>query len=64
VAPRDHSDGPSAAEEGNLVERLRAGDEQAFEALVECCSGTMLAIAGSLRDDARRDAPALAVCDA
>jgi RNA polymerase sigma-70 factor, ECF subfamily len=33
------------AEEAELVARLRAGDEQAFEGLVERYHGTMLAIA-------------------
>jgi RNA polymerase sigma-70 factor, ECF subfamily len=34
-----------AAEEAELLARLRAGDEQAFEALVERYYGTMLAVA-------------------
>jgi RNA polymerase sigma-70 factor (ECF subfamily) len=34
-----------AAEESGLLERLRAGDERAFEALVESHHGTMIAVA-------------------
>jgi RNA polymerase sigma-70 factor (ECF subfamily) len=37
----------AAAEEGELVARLRAGDERAFEALVDSYQGTMLAVARS-----------------
>lgn len=36
---------PSASDEADLVARLRAGDERAFEALVERHYGTMLAVA-------------------
>ena len=36
---------PSASEEADLVARLRAGDERAFEALVERHYGMMLAVA-------------------
>jgi RNA polymerase sigma-70 factor, ECF subfamily len=35
----------AAAEEADLVARLRAGDEQAFESLVEAYHGTTLAVA-------------------
>ena len=37
--------GSAAAEEAELVARLRAGDEKAFEALVEQHYGTMLSVA-------------------
>lgn len=36
---------PSASDEADLVARLRAGDERAFETLVERHYGTMLAVA-------------------
>jgi RNA polymerase sigma-70 factor, ECF subfamily len=36
---------PAAAEEANLLARLRAGDERAFESLVESYHGTMMAVA-------------------
>jgi RNA polymerase sigma-70 factor, ECF subfamily len=35
----------AAADEAELLARLRAGDEQAFESLVEAYHGTMLAVA-------------------
>ena len=37
--------GAAAAEEGGLLARLRAGDERAFESLVEGHHGAMLAVA-------------------
>jgi RNA polymerase sigma-70 factor (ECF subfamily) len=37
--------GAAASEEAELVERLRAGDERAFESLVESYHGTMIGVA-------------------
>jgi len=41
----DRPSSAAAAEEAELVARLRAGDEQAFESLVEAYHGTMLSVA-------------------
>jgi RNA polymerase sigma-70 factor, ECF subfamily len=41
----DHTSSATAAEEAELVARLRAGDEQAFESLVEAYHGTMMSVA-------------------
>jgi RNA polymerase sigma-70 factor (ECF subfamily) len=41
----DQRTGTAASEEAQLVARLRSGDEQAFESLVERYYGTMLAVA-------------------
>ena len=35
----------AASEEAELLARLRAGDERAFESLVDSCHGTMIAVA-------------------
>jgi RNA polymerase sigma-70 factor (ECF subfamily) len=43
---QDQPPGTAAAEEGEQVERLRAGDEAAFRALVERHHGTMISVAG------------------
>ena len=45
---------PAATAESELLARLRAGDEQAFEALVASLYGTMLTVARSLREGPRR----------
>jgi RNA polymerase sigma-70 factor, ECF subfamily len=47
VAPvqQEPTSSAAAAEEAQLLARLRAGDEQAFESLVESYHGTMLAVA-------------------
>jgi RNA polymerase sigma-70 factor (ECF subfamily) len=41
----DDATGAAAAEEADLLARLRAGDERAFESLVEQHHGTMIAVA-------------------
>ena len=41
----EHSSSAAAAEETELLARLRAGDEKAFESLVESYHSTMLAVA-------------------
>ena len=41
----DHSGSIAAAEEAELLARLRAGDEGAFESLVEAYHGTMMSVA-------------------
>jgi len=41
----DQQSSAAAAEEAELLARLRAGDERAFESLVESYHGTMLAVA-------------------
>jgi RNA polymerase sigma-70 factor, ECF subfamily len=47
VAPvqEDHPSSAAAAEEAELLARLRAGDEGAFESLVEAYHGTMMSVA-------------------
>jgi RNA polymerase sigma-70 factor, ECF subfamily len=46
ASPQTHpQSSPAAAEEADLVARLRAGDEQAFETLVDRHYGMMLAVA-------------------
>ena len=42
---QDQLSGAAAADESDLVARLRAGDERAFKALVETHHGTMIAVA-------------------
>jgi RNA polymerase sigma-70 factor (ECF subfamily) len=44
---RDQRTSAAAAEEADLLARLRAGDERAFEALVESYHATMIAVARS-----------------
>jgi RNA polymerase sigma-70 factor (ECF subfamily) len=46
TAGQDQRPGTAAAEDGEQVARLRAGDEAAFRALVERHQGTMIAVAG------------------
>jgi RNA polymerase sigma-70 factor (ECF subfamily) len=41
----EHRTSPATAEEAELLARLRAGDERAFESLVEAYHGTMIAVA-------------------
>jgi RNA polymerase sigma-70 factor (ECF subfamily) len=41
----EHHGGAAVAEESHLLARLRAGDERAFEALVETHHGAMIAVA-------------------
>ena len=41
----EHHGGAAVAEESHLLARLRAGDERAFEALVEAHHGAMIAVA-------------------
>jgi RNA polymerase sigma-70 factor, ECF subfamily len=41
----DHASSAAAAEEAELLARLRAGDEGAFESLVEAYHGTMMSVA-------------------
>jgi RNA polymerase sigma-70 factor, ECF subfamily len=45
VAQADASERNAAQEELELLARLRAGDERAFEELVDRCHGTMIAVA-------------------
>src|SRR3954470_14755137 len=47
MTPQAHSIAPTVGEDGELLARLRAGDERAFESLVESHSRTMIAIARS-----------------